>query len=137
MATSTKSADKPVKTKPAAAVKQPPAPKSAAAKPAAVKPGAAAKKTAAVSSTVKKAPAQKKSAAAGAKPAKTPAAAKTGNPASKTLRALAPDQRRYYVEVAAYYIAEQRGFHGGSQLDDWIAAEAEIDRLLHAGILNP
>jgi hypothetical protein len=49
---------------------------------------------------------------------------------------LAPDQRRYYIEVAAYYIAERRGFQGGKALEDWAAAEAEVDRLLHEGILN-
>ena len=27
---------------------------------------------------------------------------------------------------AAYYIAEQRGFEPGHELDDWLAAEAQI-----------
>ena len=51
--------------------------------------------------------------------------------------ALASEQRRFYVEVAAYYIAERRGFRGGSELGDWVQAEAEIDRLLREGILKP
>jgi len=42
-----------------------------------------------------------------------------------------------YVEVAAYYIAERRGFQGGSELEDWVQAEAKIDRLLREGILKP
>ncbi|MCX8018341.1 MAG: DUF2934 domain-containing protein [Rhodocyclaceae bacterium] len=67
--------------------------------------------------------------AAGSKPA---AKAKTAKPPTLT-----PEQRRCYVEVAAYYIAERRGFHGGSELDDWIQAEAEIDRLLQEGVLKP
>jgi hypothetical protein len=46
------------------------------------------------------------------------------------------DQRRNYVEVAAYYIAERRGFVGGSPAEDWATAEAEIDRLLLEGKLN-
>jgi hypothetical protein len=32
--------------------------------------------------------------------------------------------------VAAYFIAERRGFQGGDETSDWLAAEAEIDRLL-------
>lgn len=104
--------------------------KSATAKSAAApKPKAASSRTAAVvTSAGEKAPMT-------AKPAKAPAKKETGSSGAR--RALAPDQRRYYVEVAAYYIAERRGFRGDSQLDDWVAAEAEIDRLLREGILNP
>ena len=47
-----------------------------------------------------------------------------------------PDQRRYYIEIAAYYIAERRGFHGGSELDDWVQAEQEIDHLLRDGMIG-
>ena len=50
--------------------------------------------------------------------------------------AVGPDQRRSYIEVAAYYIAERRGFIGGNETDDWAAAEVEIDRLLTNGKLN-
>lgn len=119
MATSTKSGDKPVKTKPAAA----PQPKTSKAKPAAT----AAK-------PVKKAPATKVPATRKptAKKAAPPAAAR-----SATSRPLPDEKRRYYVEVAAYYIAERRGFPGGSQLDDWVQAEIEIDRLLREGVLKP
>ena len=34
------------------------------------------------------------------------------------------------VATAAYYKAERRGFEGGNDLQDWLDAEAEIDRLL-------
>lgn len=47
------------------------------------------------------------------------------------------EQRRCYVEIAAYYIAERRGFASGDVLADWVQAEAEIDRLLQEGILKP
>jgi hypothetical protein len=47
-----------------------------------------------------------------------------------------PEQRRNYIEVAAYYIAERRGFMGGHEEEDWTAAEVEIDRLLAEGKLN-
>jgi hypothetical protein len=111
MATAAKSGDKPPKPKTAAKPAAKTAAKAPAAKPAASKPAPA------------------KSAAA-AKPARTTAK----KPAAP---ALSPEQRRYYVEVAAYYIAERRGFHGGGELDDWVTAEAEIDRLLREGVLKP
>lgn len=38
--------------------------------------------------------------------------------------------RHSWIAEAAYYIAERRGFCGGSAEDDWCKAEAEIDRLL-------
>jgi hypothetical protein len=34
------------------------------------------------------------------------------------------------IAVAAYYRAERRGFAPGSELDDWLAAEADIEALL-------
>src|SRR5882672_8916012 len=39
----------------------------------------------------------------------------------------ADEKRREQIALAAYYRAERRGFQGGSPLDDWLAAEAEID----------
>lgn len=51
-------------------------------------------------------------------------------------RRVNPDQRRNYIEVAAYYIAERRGFSGGHETEDWATAEIEIDRLLAEGKLN-
>jgi hypothetical protein len=136
MATTTKSGEKPVKAKPAA----PAASKTAApAKPAAAK---AVAKPAAAKPVVKPAATPvAKAAPAKAAPAEAPAAAKPAAPkkaaAKPKLTPLAPDQRRFYVEVAAYYIAERRGFHGESQLNDWVEAENEIDRLLSEGVLNP
>jgi len=70
------------------------------------------------------------------KPSKSPKAAEkvreTAKPAKakKTNGALSSAERRNYVEVAAYYIAQRRGFGGGSELEDWIQAELEVDRLL-------
>lgn len=43
------------------------------------------------------------------------------------------EQRANYVEVVAYYIAERRGFTEGNPVDDWLAAEAEVDRLIATG----
>lgn len=76
--------------------------------------------------------------AAAKAPAKKRAAPKkTAEKAGKAnVPILTNEQRRYYVEIAAYYIAERRGFCG-SQIEDWVQAEAEIDRLLREGILKP
>jgi hypothetical protein len=41
-------------------------------------------------------------------------------------------QREQMIAEAAYYRAEQRGFAPGRELDDWIAAEAEIAELTSA-----
>jgi len=42
-----------------------------------------------------------------------------------------PEELRHsWVAEAAYYIAERRGFNGGSPEDDWCQAEAEIAQLL-------
>lgn len=69
----------------------------------------------------------RKPAAATAKSAST----KPAGPARKP--AITPEQRANYVEVAAYYIAERRGFAPGDVVQDWVAAEAEIDRLIGEG----
>jgi hypothetical protein len=42
------------------------------------------------------------------------------------------EERHGMIERAAYLRAERRGFQGGSALEDWLAAEAEIDRQLGA-----
>ncbi|MDD5248878.1 MAG: DUF2934 domain-containing protein [Rhodocyclaceae bacterium] len=106
------------------------------------KKAAAPAKTTAAKKTTKPAPAAKPAAAAAKKPlaaaAKKPAAKAAAKPAAKPKKAAVPsEQRRNYVEVAAYYIAERHGFTPGRELADWEAAEAEIDRLLAAGLLNP
>jgi hypothetical protein len=101
------------------------------AKTAAKKPAAPAKAAVEKAKPAAKAPA--KAPATAKKSSATPKAA-----AAKSQRgAVPPEQRRNYVEVAAYFIAERHGFTPGRELADWAAAEAEIDRLLAAGLLNP
>lgn len=39
-------------------------------------------------------------------------------------------QRERMIAEAAYYRAEHRGFQGGDPQQDWLEAEAEINRLL-------
>lgn len=40
--------------------------------------------------------------------------------------------RHEMIATAAYFRAEQRSFNGDGSLDDWLAAEAEIDEQLRA-----
>ncbi|TRZ98486.1 MAG: DUF2934 domain-containing protein [Rhodocyclaceae bacterium] len=103
-----------------------------------VKPAAKAKETpkakpeptARTRATPRTKPAPKVKAAPKAAAAK-PARSRVKKPAGIPL-----EQRRHYVEMAAYYIAERRGFAPGNLLDDWVQAEAEIDRLLAEGLLG-
>lgn len=47
--------------------------------------------------------------------------------------AVSEDVRRAMIAEAAYLRAEQRGFESGNEVEDWLAAEAEVDALLRAG----
>ena len=40
------------------------------------------------------------------------------------------DERRHLIAEAAYYRAMRRSFMPGNELDDWLDAEAEIEKLL-------
>jgi Protein of unknown function (DUF2934) len=44
--------------------------------------------------------------------------------------ALDPELRARMVETAAYFRAERRGFTPGYEVEDWLAAEAEIESLV-------
>lgn len=46
--------------------------------------------------------------------------------------AVTTEERHRMITEAAYYLAERRGFAGGSAEDDWLQAEREIDRALRA-----
>jgi hypothetical protein len=41
-----------------------------------------------------------------------------------------PEGKHHRILEAAYYRAEKRGFLPGAELDDWLAAEVEIERSL-------
>jgi len=64
---------------------------------------------------------------------------KRAAPAGKTLRPKATavytsidaEVRRELVAAEAYFLAERRGFAGGHELEDWVAAEAAVDARLH------
>ncbi|MBK9019010.1 MAG: DUF2934 domain-containing protein [Sulfuritalea sp.] len=70
------------------------------------------------------------------KPTPKKAPAKPAVARAKKPKSVPAEQRRNYIEMAAYYIAERRGFAPGNPLEDWVQAEAEIDRLLAEGRLG-
>ncbi len=47
-----------------------------------------------------------------------------------TVKALSSEERWRLVAQAAYYRAEKRGFAPGGELQDWIEAEAEVERMI-------
>lgn len=49
-------------------------------------------------------------------------------------QSLEPERRQAMICDAAYFLWERRGFGPGHELDDWLAAEQEIDRLLTASV---
>lgn len=46
-----------------------------------------------------------------------------------------PERRTAMISEAAYYFAESRGFEPGHELDDWLAAQEQIDAALAIGVL--
>lgn len=58
------------------------------------------------------------------------AAMASADPAGVIAAPIPEELRRAWVAEAAYYIAERRGFNGGSPEDDWCRAEVEIAQLL-------
>jgi len=45
-------------------------------------------------------------------------------------RMISSGERARMIAEHAYYIAAERGFSPGNELDDWLSAEREIDRRL-------
>lgn len=58
--------------------------------------------------------------------ARTPTATR----ARRHEKAVAGEDRYRMIAEAAYFRAQRRGFVSGSELDDWLAAEIEVDELL-------
>ncbi len=68
-------------------------------------------------------------------PAKTRAAKPKAKSPARAATAVVPDRLRM-VEIAAYFRAERRGFEPGRELEDWIAAEAEVEAQLAPAPVN-
>lgn len=72
-------------------------------------------------------------AAASSKDAGAPASKpNSSSPLAGAQTAVAAEARRTMIAEAAYYIAEQRGFGSGSEVEDWLRAERQIDMVLSA-----
>lgn len=84
-----------------------------------------AKKSAPTSTKSAAKPAESTSVAPSAAPAKAAAA----KPALAK-PTLSPAERMKMIAEAAYYLAQKRGFSGGNELSDWVAAEKQVDSLL-------
>ena len=54
-------------------------------------------------------------------------------PVSGASVGIGPEERYRMIAEAAYFRAERRAFTVGGELDDWIEAEAAIDRLIESG----
>jgi Protein of unknown function (DUF2934) len=53
-------------------------------------------------------------------------------PVNMTVQRVEPltdEQRREFVAVAAYYLAERRNFKPGHETEDWLAAESQVGSL--------
>jgi hypothetical protein len=48
-------------------------------------------------------------------------------------RFVGPEHRAALIAEAAFFRAEKRGFAPGSEVEDWLAAEAEVDATLLRG----
>ncbi len=59
-------------------------------------------------------------------------AARITAPAPRQWNCPAAQQRHSMIERIAYAIAERRGFAPGSELQDWLTAEAEVDHWLQS-----
>ncbi|MGA2400002.1 MAG: DUF2934 domain-containing protein [Steroidobacteraceae bacterium] len=47
---------------------------------------------------------------------------------SLPVKRVSAEERRRMIAQAAYFRAERRNFAPGRELEDWVAAEAEVDR---------
>jgi hypothetical protein len=54
--------------------------------------------------------------------------------ASQAAALAGPGVRHGIIAQAAYFCAQRRGFEPGRELDDWLAAEAEVDAMLAVGL---
>ena len=57
---------------------------------------------------------------------KSKSADQAGANISKAVEKLRED-RQQMIATAAYYRAENRGFNGGDEIQDWLEAESELD----------
>ena len=68
---------------------------------------------------------------------RAPSVKAAAEPEASTAITVSPEVRRAMVAQAAFLRAERRGFLPGGEVEDWLAAEAEVDALLRAGNSGP
>jgi DUF2934 family protein len=68
-----------------------------------------------------------------AAPTPTPSKGTSKTKSASSRVAVSPERRRAMIAESAYLRAERRGFAPGHEVDDWFAAEREVDALLSAG----
>jgi hypothetical protein len=66
-------------------------------------------------------------------------ASEAGNGRSGDSPDMSPEARAQMIAEAAYYLSEQRGFAPGHEVEDWLAAEQQIDSRIEGGrgVLGP
>lgn len=67
---------------------------------------------------------------AGAPQSQPNAGSKPNSLLGSSLASVTAEMRQTMIAEAAYYIAEQRGFGSGREVDDWLVAEKQIDAAL-------
>lgn len=70
-------------------------------------------------------------AASAAAPVPTPSAPEPDTFQPQQAAPIHASERHRYVQEAAYFRAERRGFVPGFEHEDWLQAEAEVDARLH------
>ena len=70
------------------------------------------------------------------KPVATENLARADSSANPSAPFIEPDRRHAMISDAAYFLSEKRDFCPGHELDDWLTAEREIDRLLSSAQLE-
>jgi hypothetical protein len=67
---------------------------------------------------------------------RTTSATQAGATGGASLRAVpmtSAEERARMIAEAAYYLSEQRGFAPGHEVEDWLAAEQQIDTRIEGG----
>lgn len=85
-----------------------------------------------MATTKKRSPAGKKTAAkpkAATRSKRTKSKSAAPDPSAEVMK-ITQEERWRMIAVAAYHKAEQRDFQPGGEVDDWLAAEREVDTLL-------
>jgi hypothetical protein len=63
--------------------------------------------------------------------------AATGEPKPTLTRFVGPEKRAALIAEAAFFRAEKRGFSPGHEVEDWLAAESEVDAKLMSAKSGP